>query len=182
VVINYYVPYKIKPFCSLQGIEFVEKAIKREFTTKWKPILKLMKQYLGFDASTQVDKTFMQSFFATATEHLKTRAEYVWNRVQDDRIFQLMPLGPGDAIWTWSKYVQWSENKKYVTAQDKSNLLEATARNQADRRMWFLILLGMLGQMEGLLLIRLLGAQIGIIWRERLLHLHLRVNLKSSVL
>ena len=96
MVINYTVPYKIKPFCSLQGIEFVEKAIEREFTTKWKPILKLMKQYLGFDASTHVDKTFMQSFFATTTEHLKTRAEYVRNRARDDRIVLAYSIG------TWS--------------------------------------------------------------------------------
>ena len=36
------------------------------------------------------------------------------------------------AIGTWIKYVQQSEIKKHGTGQDKLNLPQATARNQAD--------------------------------------------------
>jgi hypothetical protein len=38
----------MKSFHSLQGIDFFKKAFKREFTIKWKPILKMMELYPGF--------------------------------------------------------------------------------------------------------------------------------------
>ncbi len=40
----------------------------------------------------------------------------------------------GYALRTWSEYVQWSEIEKHGTVQDKANLPQATARNQADKR------------------------------------------------
>ena len=38
------VTYKVKPLQSLQGINFAVKAVDWEFTTKWKPIFKLMER------------------------------------------------------------------------------------------------------------------------------------------
>ena len=38
VVVSDTVTNKVKPFQSLQGINFAVKAVEREFTTKWKPI------------------------------------------------------------------------------------------------------------------------------------------------
>ncbi len=85
--------YKVKSFCSLQGKDFDEKVVEREFTTKWKPIFKLMEQYPGFYSSEVADKSFVQSSFADATAFLKTRVWYVWNRVKDDRIFSAYAIG-----------------------------------------------------------------------------------------
>jgi hypothetical protein len=67
---KYTVTYRIKPFCSLQGIDLANKAVEREFTTKWKPILKLMEHYHGFLVVAQVDEAFVQSSFAAATDYL----------------------------------------------------------------------------------------------------------------
>jgi hypothetical protein len=51
----------------LQGINFVEKVVEQEFTTKWKPIFKMIEQYPGFKAPV-VDDAFVKSSFSTATE------------------------------------------------------------------------------------------------------------------
>ena len=53
------ITYKIKLFCSLQGIDFAKKAVEREFTTKWKPIFKMMEQYPGFEVPVHVDEAFV---------------------------------------------------------------------------------------------------------------------------
>ena len=76
----------------------------------------------------QVDEAFVQSSFIAATEFLKTRVGYVWRRAND------VGMLSDYAIGTWSKYVQRSEIEKHGTAQDKANLPQATARNQADKR------------------------------------------------
>jgi len=128
VVVSNNVVYRIKPFCSFQGIDFAEKAVEREFTTKWKPIFKLMEQCPGWEVPAQVDEAFVQSSFIAATEFLKTRVGYVWRRAKDAGMLSDYAIG------TWSKYVQRSEIEKHGTAQDKANLPPATARNQADKR------------------------------------------------
>mgnify|MGYP006209086981 FL=1 len=122
------VSYKIKPFHSFQGINFAEKVVEREFTTKWKPIFKLMEQCPGWEVPAQVDEAYIQSSFIAATEFLKTRVGYVWRRAKD------VGMLSDYAIGTWSKYVQRSEIEKHGTVQDKANLPQATARNQADKR------------------------------------------------
>ena len=122
------VTYKVKPFRSLQGIDFAVKAVEREFTTKWKPIFKLMEQCPGLEIPAQVDEAFVQSSFIAATEFLKTRVGYVWRRAKDAGMLSDYAIG------TWSKYVQRSEIEKHGTRQDKLNLPQATARNQADKR------------------------------------------------
>ena len=128
VVVSNNVTYRIKPFCSLQGKDFWDKAVEREFTTKWKPIFKLMEQYDGFEASSEGGEAFVQSSFVNATEYLKTRVGYVWSRVKDDRILS------GYKVETWSRYVQRSGIEKHGTVQDKASLPPATARNQSDKR------------------------------------------------
>jgi len=60
--------------------------------------------------------------------YLKTRIGYVWNTTKDDRILSAYDIG------AWIKYVQQSKIEKHGTAQDNANLLQATARNQADKR------------------------------------------------
>ena len=77
IVVSNNITYKIKPFHSLQEKDFVEKAVEREFTTKWKPIFKLMEQSPGFDTSAVVHEVYIQASFAAATEFLKTRVGYV---------------------------------------------------------------------------------------------------------
>jgi hypothetical protein len=128
VVVSDTVTYKVKPFRSLQGIDFAVKAVEREFTTKWKPIFKLMEQYPGFEVPALVDDAFVKSSFLAATEYLKSRVGYVWRRAKDERMLSSYAIG------TWSKYVQRSEIEKHGTRQDKLNLPQATARNQADKR------------------------------------------------
>ena len=71
------VTYKVKPFQSLQGINFAVKVVEREFTTKWKPIFKLMEQSPGFEVAVLVDDVFVKSSFSAATEYLKSRVGYV---------------------------------------------------------------------------------------------------------
>ena len=51
--------YKAKPSCSLEGKDFADKVVEREFTTKWKPIFKLMEQYPQFDTSQVADVSFV---------------------------------------------------------------------------------------------------------------------------
>jgi hypothetical protein len=46
------------------------------------------------------------------------------------------------AIGTSSNYVQQSEIEKHGTVQDKSNLPQATASNQADKMKWGFTLVG----------------------------------------
>ena len=128
VVVSNNVAYKIKPFHSFKGLDFAEKAVEREFTTKWKPIFKLMEQCPGLEVPAQVNESFVQSSFIAATEFLKTRVGYVWRRAKD------VGMLSDYAIGTWSKYVQRSEIEKHGTVHDKANLPQATARNQADKR------------------------------------------------
>jgi hypothetical protein len=47
VVISNMATYRIKPVCSLQGIDFFNKAVEREFTSKWTPVFKMMELYPG---------------------------------------------------------------------------------------------------------------------------------------
>ena len=87
-----------------------------------------MEQYPGFEVPVLVDDAFVKSSFLAATEYLKSRVGYVWRRAKDERMLSSYAIG------TWSKYVQRSEIKKHGTRQDKLNLPQATARNQADKR------------------------------------------------
>ena len=87
-----------------------------------------MEQCPGLEIPAQVDESFVQSSFIAATEFLKTRVGYVWRRAKD------VGMLSDYAIGTWSKYVQRSEIEKHGTVQDKANLPQATARNQADKR------------------------------------------------
>ena len=48
----------------------------------------------------------------------------------------------GYALGAWSKYVQTSEIDKHGMVQDKANLPQAAARNQADKRKWVFTLVG----------------------------------------
>ena len=109
VVVSDTVIYKVKPFQSLQGINFAVKGVERAFTTKWKPIFKLMEQYPGFEVAVLVDDACVKSSFSAATEYLKSRVGYVWRRVKDERMLSSYAIG------TWSKYVQRSEIKKHDT-------------------------------------------------------------------
>jgi hypothetical protein len=109
VVVSDTVTYKVKPFQSLQGINFAVKAVEREFTTKWKPIFKRMEQYPGFEVAVLVDNACVKSYFSAATEYLKSRVGYVWRRAKDERMLSIYAIG------TWSKYVQWSAIKKHGT-------------------------------------------------------------------
>jgi hypothetical protein len=127
VVVHNNVAYKIKPFRSFKGINFAEKAVEREFTTKWKPIFKLMEQCPGWEVPVQVDEAFAQSSFIDATEFCSQDLG-MWRRAKDAGMLSDYVIG------TWSKYVQWSEIEKHGTAQDKANLPQATARNHADKR------------------------------------------------
>jgi hypothetical protein len=124
-------PTKLKPFQSLQGIDFAKKVVESEFTTKWKPICKMMGQSPGFEVPAHVDGAFVKSFFVDATEYLKSRVGYVWSRTSRTKNVRLLS---DYAIGTWSKYVPLSEIKKHDMVQDKANLPQATARNQADKR------------------------------------------------
>jgi hypothetical protein len=55
------VTYRIKPVCSLQGVDFSNTAVEREFTAKWKPTFKMMELYPGFVLPEQFDETDVQS-------------------------------------------------------------------------------------------------------------------------
>ena len=66
----------------MYGIDFAEKAVERELTTKWKPIFKMMEQYPGFEIPAHVDEAFVQSSFAAAAEYLKSRVGHVWRRAK----------------------------------------------------------------------------------------------------
>ena len=87
-----------------------------------------MEQYPGFEVPALVGDAFVKSSFLAATEYLKSRVGYVWRRAKDERMLSSYAIG------TWSKYVQRSEIEKHGTVQDKANLPQATARNQADKR------------------------------------------------
>ena len=60
--------YIIKPFHFLQGIDFAKKPVEREFTTKGKPIFKLVEQCPVLEVQVQVKVAFVQSSFIAATE------------------------------------------------------------------------------------------------------------------
>ena len=122
----------------MQGFDFAEKAVEHEFTIKWKPIFKVMKQYPGFEVPANVDEAFVQSYFAAATEYLKSRVGYVWSRVKDVRMLS------GYDIGTWSKYVQQSEIEKHGRVHDKANFQQSTQGIKQIRGSGSLLLLGML--------------------------------------
>ena len=63
VVVSKNVPYKLKPFCLLQGKDFHNKSIKLELATKWKPIFRLMEQCPVFEIPGQVKESFVLSSF-----------------------------------------------------------------------------------------------------------------------
>ena len=74
------VTYRIKTIHSLKGVYFVNKAVEREFTIKWKPISKMMEHYPEFVLPAQFDEACVQSSFAAATEYLKSWDWYVLRR------------------------------------------------------------------------------------------------------
>ena len=79
-----------------------------------------------FEISQQVDESFVQSSFLQATEFLKSRAGYIWEK-RDDRVLSTWSIG----TWRWN--IQRSKIEKYGTEADKAVLPVATARNQPDK-------------------------------------------------
>ena len=118
--------YKLKPFRLFKGKDLHKKLVENDFTTKWKPIFRLMEQCPMFEISQQVDESFVQSSFLQATEFLKSRAGYIWEK-RDDRVLSTWSIG------TWSRNIQRSMIEKYGTVADKAVLPVATARNQPDK-------------------------------------------------
>ena len=117
------VTYKLKPFRLLTGKDLHKKSVERELTTKWRPIFKMMEQCPLFNTPQHVDGSFVQSSFLRATEFLKSRAGYIWEK-KDDRILSTWSVG------TWSRMIQRGMIEKHGTAADKAVLQDAMARNQ----------------------------------------------------
>ena len=86
------------------GRDFHRKSIERDFTTKWKPIFKMMEQCELIDIPPQVDETFVQSSFLQATEYLRSRAGCIWEK-RNERVLLTWSVG------TWSHFAFCS--KKY---------------------------------------------------------------------
>ena len=126
VVVSNNVTYKLKPFRSLTGRDLHKKSVERELTTKWRPIFRMMEQCPLFDIPQNVDESFFQSSFLQATEFLKSRAGYIWEK-RDDRVLSTW------SIATWSRNIQRSMIENYGTEADKAVLPVATARNQPDK-------------------------------------------------
>jgi hypothetical protein len=135
VVVSKNVSYKLKPFRLLKGKDLYKKSVERDFTTKWKPIFRVMEQCPMFEISQQVDESFVQSSFLQATEFLKSRAGYIWEK-RDDRVLSTWSIG------TWSRNIQRSMIEKYGTEADKAVLPVATARNQPDKEKRTFVLCG----------------------------------------
>jgi hypothetical protein len=123
VVVSNNVTYKLKPFRLLTGKDLHKKSVERELTTKWRPIFKMMEQCPLFDIPHHVDESFVQSSFFQATEFLRSRAGYIWEK-KDDRVLSAWSVG------TWSRMIQRGMIEKHGTAADKAALPNATARNQ----------------------------------------------------
>ena len=135
VVVSKNVSYKLKPFRLIKGKDLHKKLVEHDFTTKWKPIFRLMEQCPMFEISQQVDERFVQSSFLQATEFLKSRARYIWEK-RDDRVLSTW------SIATWSRNIQRSMIEKYGTAADKAVLLVAMAWNQPDKEKRTFVLYG----------------------------------------
>ena len=88
-----------------------------------------------FEISQQADEIFLQSSFFQATEFLKSRAGYTWEK-RDDRVLSTWTIG------TWSRNIQRSMIEKYGTEADKAVLPVATARNQPDKEKRTFVLCG----------------------------------------
>ena len=142
VFVSKNVSYKLKPFCLLQGKDFHNKTIERELATKWKPIFRLMEQCPAFEIPEQVNESFVLSSFSQATEFMKSRAGYIWEKT-DERVLSTGLIG------TWSRKVQRSEIERRGTAADKAMLPGATARNQPHKTKRTFVCMVMQGQMDG---------------------------------
>ena len=77
VVVSKNVPYKLKPFCVLQGKDFYNQSIKHKLAMKWKHIFKLVGQCTPIEIPEQVAEYFVLASFLLATEYLKSRDERV---------------------------------------------------------------------------------------------------------
>ena len=127
VVVSKNVTYKLKPFRLLTGKDLHKKSVERELTTKWRPIFKMMEQCPLFDIPQHVDGSFVQSSFLLATEFLKSRAGYIWEK-KDDRILSTWSVG------TWSLMIQRGMIEKHGTVADKAALPDTTAWNQPHKK------------------------------------------------
>ena len=82
-----------------------------------------MEQCPAFEIPERVEEFFVLSSFLQATEFLKSRAGYIFDKT-DERVLSTWSIG------TWSRKVQRSEIERRGTAADKAMLPGATARNQ----------------------------------------------------
>ncbi len=70
-----------------------------------------MEQCELIDIPPQVDETFVQSSFLQATEYLRSRAGYIWEK-RNERVLLTWLVG------TWSRFVQRSMIEKHGTVSE----------------------------------------------------------------
>ena len=128
VVVSNGVSYRTKPFRKLSCNDFWQKSIGTELRTKWRPIFNMMEECPGLEIPETIDDTFVATSFEMATDYLKTRVSYIWEKAKDERVVRSFSIG------TWSKKVARSEIEKHGTINDVSRLPPKTARNKEHSR------------------------------------------------
>ena len=86
------------------GIDFAEKAVEREFTTKWKPIFKLMEQCPGWKVPAQVDEAFVELDVSEYWPNIAAFGQYAYNGSSDDwkfNTYSSATIGLGISINLW---------------------------------------------------------------------------------
>ena len=82
-----------------------------------------------------MDESFVQSSFLQATEFLKSRAGYIWEKGVD-RVLSMWSIG------TWNQYIQRSMIEKHGIAADKALLPNAMVQNQPHKEKMTFVLNG----------------------------------------
>lgn len=120
--------WRLKPYRKFSGRDLHSKALRDVYRAEWKPIFGAMMEAPGLSIPSNrddIDEAFVQSSYAIATDHLKSRFSYMFRKSA--------AIVSSYTIGTWSHKTKPSVVRKYGTASDVARLSPTTPRNNPHR-------------------------------------------------
>ena len=120
--------WRLKPYRRFSGRDLHSKALQDVHRAEWKPIFGAMMEAPGLSLPSDrddIDEAFVQSSYAIATDHLKSRFSYIFRKSAG--------IVSSYTIGTWSHKIKPSVVRKYGTESDLARLPPATPRNNPHR-------------------------------------------------
>ena len=120
--------WRLKPYRKFSGRDLHSKALKDAYRFEWKPVFSAMMEAPGLSIPSdrdKIDEAFLQSSYAIATDHLKSRFSYIFRKPA--------AVVSSYTIGTWSQKTRPHVVRKCGTDSDVARLPPATTRNNPHR-------------------------------------------------